>query len=245
MKIKTALITGATRGIGKATALLFAQRGMNVAFTYKQSDDLAGLLVNEIEKMGLRALAIRCDASSSEDCSRAVGLTVEKLGGLDVLVNNAGISGNELVVDMSDEEWRNMLSVNLDSVFYMTRAAIPHMLNRDCAIVNVSSMWGRTGASCEAHYSAAKAGVIGFTRALAKEMGPSGIRVNAVAPGVIATDMNSHLNDDDMTRLADETPLCRIGQSSEVARAIYFLASEDASFITGQVLGVDGGYVID
>lgn len=241
---KTVLITGGTRGIGKATALLFAKKGWNVAFTYLKNNILAETLCNEIKKFGVGALAIKCDVSNPNDCNNAILSACEKFGEIEALVNNAGISQIKLVIDMTDSDWKNMFDINTNGVFYMSRACIPHMLNRNCAIVNVTSMWGRCGASCEAHYSAAKAAVIGFTQALAKELGPSGIRVNAIAPGVIKTDMNAHLSNEDIKELEDATPLCRIGEANEVAHAIYFLASEDSSFITGQILGVDGGYVI-
>lgn len=245
MQNKTVLITGATRGIGRATALLFAQRGWNVAFTYLKSAQMAQSLENELRALGVKVFSMNCDQSSSDECTRFVESALEKLGSIDAVVNNAGIAQTKMVMDMTDADWKNMFAVNMDGVFYITRAVIPYLINKDSAIVNVSSMWGRAGASCEAHYSAAKSAVIGFTRALAKELGPSGVRVNCVAPGVILTDMNSHLSEDDMAELADETPLCRIGNADEVAKAIYFLASDEASFITGQTLGVDGGFVID
>lgn len=241
---KSVLITGGTRGIGRACVLQFAKNGWNVAFTYVKNEEIAISLCNEVKKMGVSSIALRCNVSDSDECKKALVGAAEYFGGLDALVNNAGISQFKIVLDMTDEDWQNMLAVNTNGVFYMSRAAIPYMLNKESAIVNVTSMWGRCGASCEAHYSASKAAVIGFTKALAKEFGPSGIRVNAVAPGVIRTDMNSLLNADDIRALEDETPLCRMGEACEVARAIYFLACDEASFITGQVLGVDGGYVI-
>ena len=162
-----------------------------------------------------------------------------------MLVNNAGIAGQQLVVDMKEDEWCDMLNVNCSGAFRMTKEVLPYLLEGEQkAIVNVSSMWGITGASCEVHYSAAKAGLIGFTKALAKELGPSGIRVNGVAPGVIDTDMNAEISQEDIEALAQKTPLCRIGKPDEVASAIYFLSCEDSSFITGQILSVDGGFVV-
>lgn len=242
--MKTVFITGAARGIGRATALLFAERGWNVAFGYVQSTKEAIQLENELKDKGVSAKGIRFDVASYEECNAAVAEVENSFGKIDSLVNNAGISVNKLLMDMTDEEWRRIFAVNTDGVFNMCRAVIPHMLNENCSIVNVSSMWGITGASCEAAYSASKAAVIGLTKALAKELGLSAIRVNCIAPGVIMTDMNKNLSENDIRALEDETPLGRIGDPSEVAKAIYFLASDEASFITGQTLSVDGGFVI-
>lgn len=242
--MKTVFITGAARGIGRATALLFAERGWNVAFGYVQSTKEAIQLENELKDKGVSAKGIRFDVASYEECNAAVAEAENSFGKIDSLVNNAGISVNKLLMDMTDEEWRRIFAVNTDGVFNMCRAVIPHMLNENCSIVNVSSMWGITGASCEVAYSASKAAVIGLTKALAKELGLSAIRVNCIAPGVIMTDMNKNLSENDIRALEDETPLGRIGDPSEVAKAIYFLASDEASFITGQTLSVDGGFVI-
>ena len=242
--MKTVFITGAARGIGRATALLFAERGWNVAFGYVQRIKEAIQLKNELKNKGVSAKGIRFDVASYEECNAAVAEAENSFGKIDSLVNNAGISVNKLLTDMTDAEWRRIFAVNTDGVFNMCRAVIPHMLNENCSIVNVSSMWGITGASCEAAYSASKAAVIGLTKALAKELGLSAIRVNCIAPGVIMTDMNKNLSENDIRALEDETPLGRIGDPSEVAKAIYFLASDEASFITGQTLSVDGGFVI-
>lgn len=242
--MKIVFITGASRGIGRATALLFAKRGWSVAFSYVKSEAEAVSLENELKSMGVGALKIRADVADAEACRNAVKTAVERFGRLDVLVNNAGISCMKLLTDMTDDEWHRLFGVNTDGVFNMCRSAIPYMLNRQCSIVNVSSMWGITGASCESAYSASKAAVIGLTKALAKELGLCGIRVNCVAPGVIRTDMNGKLSAEDIKELEEEAPLGRIGEPSEVAEAIYFLASDAASFITGQTISVDGGFVI-
>lgn len=239
---KTVIITGGTRGIGKAAGRLFAEKGWNVLLTYVKNRDAAEICKREL---GDSVQVIQADVRSQADCQLAAATAMEKFGRIDVLVNNAGIAGQQLVVDMKEDEWCDMLNVNCSGAFRMTKEVLPYLLEGEQkAIVNVSSMWGITGASCEVHYSAAKAGLIGFTKALAKELGPSGIRVNGVAPGVIDTDMNAEISQEDMEALAQKTPLCRIGKPDEVASAIYFLSCEDSSFITGQILSVDGGFVI-
>lgn len=238
--MRNVLITGGSRGIGSAMVRAFTKDGYRVAFTYKSSDDAAAKLATETG-----ATAIKADSASEEQIISAVSKAALALGGIDILINNAGISSFSLLQDLSLAEWNECISVNLTSAFLFSREVIPYMLkNHKGRIINVSSMWGLVGASCEVHYSAAKAGLIGFTKALAKELGPSGITVNAIAPGVIETDMNSHLSAEDLADLADETPLARIGNADEVARAALYLAGDGASFITGDVLNVSGGLVI-
>lgn len=240
------LITGASRGIGAASARLFAREGWNVAINYSTNQGAAQVLVGELSKLGGGAVPVQADVSNPAQAERLVREAEGALGPLDALVCNAGVAlPQQLLTDTTVEQWRRVMSVDLDGVFYTLRAAIPGMVHRKRgAIVTVSSMWGVTGGSCEVPYSAAKAGVIGLTKALAKELGPSGIRVNCVAPGVIGTEMNSHLSPEDLAALGEETPLCRIGTPEEAAQAIYFLASGRASFITGQVLRADGGMVV-
>ena len=240
------LITGASRGIGAATARLFAREGWDVALNYNKSQMEAEALAAELSGLGGKAVPIQADVSVPEEAARLVREAEEVLDGLDAIICNAGIAlPQQLLTDTTPEQWRRLMSADLDGVFYTLRAAIPGLVRQKRgAIVTVSSMWGITGGSCEAPYSAAKAGVIGLTRALAKELGPSGIRVNCVAPGVIDTDMNGHLSPEELAALGEEAPLCHIGTTEEVAQAIYFLATERASFITGQVLAVDGGMVI-
>lgn len=238
--MKTVLITGGSRGIGSAMVRLFAKEGYSVAFTYKSSADAAERLASETG-----ALAIAADSSIEKDVISAVEKTLGEFGRIDCLINNAAVSSFSVFTDISLEDWNNMISVNLTGAFLYSKAVIPDMLKRKQGrIINVTSMWGLVGSSCEVHYSAAKAGLIGMTKALAKELGPSGVTVNAIAPGVINTDMNKSLSEEDLRVLADETPLMRIGETEDVANAALFLASEKASFITGEVLNVSGGYVI-
>lgn len=234
------LITGGSRGIGAACVSRFSKNGDSVVFIYRSDDESAARICEETG-----AKAVKCDISDPADVKEAVKEALEKLGGVDILVNNAGIAQTKLFTDITDGEWEKMLGTNLGGVFNCTREVLPHMIaEKSGSVVNISSMWGRTGASCEVHYSAAKAGIIGLTKALAKEVGPSGITVNCVGPGVIETDMNASLDEQTVRELCDETPLCRIGKPEDVANAVFFLSSDEASFITGQVLGVDGGMVI-
>ena len=243
--MKYALITGGSRGIGAAAARLFAQKGWGVAVGYDKSQARAGGLAEELVRLGVPAMAVRADVADEGQVCRMVDSVLEKFCQLDILVCAAGIAHTGLISQIDGEQWRRLFAVNVDGVHHCCRAALPHMLSRRSgSIVTVSSMWGQVGASCEAAYSATKGAVIAYTKALAKELGPSNIRVNCVAPGVIDTDMNAHLSPEDMAALADETPLGRVGAPAEAAAAIAFLASDEASFITGQVLAPNGGFVI-
>ena len=244
--MKVVLITGASRGIGAAAARLFAKAGWAVGVNYCSSKMAADALVEEIRAGGGLAAALPGDVSDPAQAQQLVEAAERELGELDALVCNAGVAlPQQLLTDTTDEQWRKVMGVDLDGVFYTIRAAVPGMVRRQQgSIVTVSSMWGVTGGSCEVAYSAAKAGVIGLTRALAKELGPSHIRVNCVAPGVIDTEMNGGLDQQALDELAEETPLGRIGHGEDVARSILFLAGEESSFITGQVLQTNGGIVI-
>ncbi len=243
---KTVLITGASRGIGAATARLFAQNGWTVGINYNASEQAARNLADEIAAFGGKAVLFQGDVSQSEQAADVVARAEREFGVLDALVCNAGVAlPQQLLTDTTDEQWRKVMGVDLDGVFYTIRSAVPGMVRRQKgSIITVSSMWGVTGGSCEVAYSAAKAGVIGLSRALAKELGPSHIRVNCVAPGVIDTEMNGALDEESMAALEDETPLGRIGRGEDVARSILYLAGEESSFVTGQVLQVNGGIVI-
>lgn len=238
--MKTVLITGGSRGIGAAMVHLFSQMGWQVAFTYLSSEENAAVLSRETG-----ALALRCDAKSEEETRCMAEATLKRFGGLDALICNAGTSYTGLLQDMSVAQWDDLFAVHVRGAFLATRAFLPGMISRQSgSILYISSMWGQVGASCEAAYSACKAALIGFGKAMAKEAGPSGVRVNILCPGVIQTDMLREYSKEDLQNLADETPLWRLGTPEDVARAAFFLSSEEASFITGQVLGVNGGFVI-
>jgi 3-oxoacyl-[acyl-carrier protein] reductase len=242
---QTVLVTGASRGIGRAAAELFASAGYNVALNYLHSESEALALAAQLAQKGHGVLACRADVSDAMQAKELVKRTIDRFGRIDVLVNNAGIAQQKLFTDLTEDDWDAMMNVNLKSVFLCCREVLPHMIGRKSgSIVNVSSIWGIAGASCEAHYSAAKAAVIGLTKALAKELGPSNIRVNCVAPGVIKTDMISCLSPADIHALQDDTPMMRLGTAEDVAQAIFFLASDKAGFITGQVVSPNGGMVI-
>lgn len=246
MKKPVALITGSSRGIGRSTAKLFVQRGYAVAVHCHNSRKEAEELLQELQSIHPDVCLVQADISKQDQVKEMIASVEETLGEIDVLVNNAGIAEQKLFTDLTAEEWRHMFAVNMDSMFFCCQAVLPSMIHKKSgSIVNLSSMWGQVGASCEVHYSASKAAVIGFTKALAKELGPSGIRVNCVAPGVIATDMNSSLTPETTEQLKEETPLNTIGSPEEIAKAIFFLSSSQASsFITGQILGVNGGFII-
>ena len=237
---KVVFITGGSRGIGACAVKAFAEAGYKVAFTYLKSENEALCL-----SKSTGALAIKADASSSKEMSDAIKRACEELGHIDILINNVGISEFSLFTDISDDMWHRMIDTNLSSAFYASRAVLPQMINRkDGCIINVSSMWGQVGASCEVHYSASKAGLIGLTKALAKEVAPSGIRVNCVAPGAIDTEMNACLSDEAIEEIKNETPLGRFGTPKEIANILLFLADERSSFITGQIIGANGGMII-
>ena len=243
--MKYALITGGSRGIGAAAARLFARRGWGVAVGYHQNGARAEALAEELAGLGVPAMAVRADVSDKNQVERMVDNVLENFCQLDILVCSAGVSHMGLISQIDEDEWRHLFAVNVDGVHHCCRAVLPHMLERKSgSIVTISSMWGQVGASCEAAYSAAKGAVIAYTKALAKELGPSNIRVNCVAPGVIDTEMNAHLSPDDLSALAEETPLGRVGAPEEAAAAIAFLASDEASFLTGQVVCPNGGLVV-
>lgn len=236
--MRTVLLSGGSRGIGAATVRAFAAVGWRVAFLYRQSEAPALALSQETG-----AVALRCDVRDPASVAEACAQATRALGHVDALVNNAGVAQQKLLTDVTDADWRDMLDTHLSGAFYLSRAVLGGMIRRgEGRIVNVSSIWGQVGASCEAPYSAAKAGLIGLTKALAKEVGPSGVTVNCVCPGVIETDMLAGLDEADLEALRQQTPLGRLGTPQDVAGLIVWLCGPEAGFVTGQIIGVNGGF---
>ena len=236
---KVALVTGGAKGIGSAIVKRLLSDGYKVAFTYNNSEEKAQKLCADL---GADCKAYKLDITDSNAVKTVVDNIEKNFGEIEVLVNNAGVAEQILFTDITDEMWHRMIETNLSGAFYCCRAVLKYMINRKSGkIINIASIWGETGGSCEVHYSASKSGLIGMTKALAKEVGLSGITVNSVSPGVILTDMTSHFDEDTMNSLKEETPLYRIGTPDDVAGAVSFLASKDADFITGQNISVNGG----
>ena len=241
---KTALVTGGAKGIGEAICVELAKDGYNIALNYNSSEKEA-LSLKEKLSTYTDIEIFKADISDSQQVNTMYNEIEKHFGGVDILVNNAGIAQQVLFTEITDEMWQKMIGVNLTGAFNCCRRALPYMINqKNGSIVNIASMWGEVGASMEVHYSASKAGLIGLTKALAKEVGLSGITVNAVSPGVVLTDMMSQFSDEDKKVLADETPMGVLGIPEDIASAVSFLVSEKARFITGQVLSVNGGFVI-
>ena len=239
---KTALVTGGTRGIGRAIVQTLAAAGADVAFTYRSSTDTANALVAELEESGRRALAFQGDAADGDHAQEAVQGTLDAFGRLDVLVNNAGITRDTLLIRMKDEDWDAVLDTNLKGAFLFCRAAYrPMMKQRAGAVINIASIVGVTGNPGQVNYAASKAGLIGLTKSLARELGGRGVTANVVAPGYVATDMTADLTDDQQSAMADQIPLGRVASPADVAGAVLYFASPLATYVTGQVLCVDGG----
>ena len=240
LDMKNVLITGGSRGIGAAMVKAFSNAGYRVYFLYKHSKENADAVASET-----KSVVIQADVRDPEDIKRAFSYIEKESGGVDILINNAAVSSFNLLQDVSEEEWQRVMDTNCGGTFRCCKAAIPQMLRREGGVIlNISSMWGQVGASMEVHYSASKAAVIGLTKALAKELGPSKIRCNCIAPGVIDTEMNATLDADTLAGLAEETPLGRIGRPQEIASLALYICSDEASFITGQVIGANGGFII-
>lgn len=240
--MQTALITGASRGIGSEIARQLAKNGFRVIVNYNASERDAQSLILELNNTNsINCIAVQADVSDRAQVEAMFAVA----GGIDVLINNAGIAQQKLFTDITEQDWDTMFDIDVKGVFHCCQCALPYMIHQKRGkIINISSMWGQVGASCEVHYSAAKAAVIGLTKSLAKEVGPSGIQVNCIAPGVIQTEMNAHLDESTMKELKEETPLGVIGTTEDIANAVSFLAGEKSNFITGQVLGVNGGIII-
>jgi len=239
---KAALVTGGTRGIGRAIVLTLANAGASVAFTYTSSGEAADELKNEIENQGGSALAIKADASDTNLAAEVISQVTETYGTLDILVNNAGITQDNLILRMKEDQWDDVMQVNLKSVFNYTKAAAkPMMRNRGGSIINISSVVGIAGNAGQSNYAASKAGIVGFSKSIAKELASRNIRTNVVAPGYITTEMTENLTDKVLQGIKEETPLGRPGEVQEVANAVLFLASDLSNYITGEVLRVDGG----
>ena len=239
---RTALVTGASRGIGKAIALRLAKDGCNVAVIYAGNEQAAKDTCAEIEALGVSSLCIRCDVSDSMQCAQAVAQTIEAFGGIDILVNNAGITRDGLLMSMKEEDFQKVISTNLNGAFYMIKHSCRQFIKRRSGrIINISSISGVMGNAGQANYAAAKAGLIGLTKTTAKELAGRNITCNAVAPGFIQTDMTAVLSDKVKAAISEQIPLGRMGDVQDIAAAVSFLASQEAGYITGQVLRIDGG----
>lgn len=240
---KIVVVTGSSRGIGAEIVKLLAKSGHTVILNYNKSEDCAKSVENELKNLGYAVDIFKADVSKKEEAESLVKFAVNKYGKIDVLINNAGISQTKLFTDITDEDWQNMMNNNLNSAFYCTREAVKNMIhNKQGLIINMSSIWGVTGASMEVHYSTAKAGLIGFTKALAKELGPSNIRVNAIAPGIIDTDMCSEYSVKEKDKIKEEIPLERIGTAENIAKCVKWLIEDD--YVTGEVISINGGWNI-
>lgn len=240
---KTAIVTGGSKGIGASIVKILAEEGFNVVLNYNKSEELAKKIQEECTQKGYSVEIYKADVTKREETKKLVEFAISKFGNIDVLVNNAGISQIKLFTDITDEDWNNMINTNLNSVFYMTQEVAKNMIhNKKGCIINISSIWGVTGASCEVHYSVAKAGVDAMTKSLAKELGPSGIRINSIAPGIIDTSMNRDLSKEELKQIEEEIPLERIGRTKDIAKCVKWLIEDE--YTTGQIISINGGWNI-
>ena len=240
---KTAIVTGGSKGIGASIVKILAEEGFNVVLNYNKSEELAKKIQEECTQKGYSVEIYKADVTKREETKKLVEFAISKFGNIDVLVNNAGISQIKLFTDITDEDWNNMINTNLNSVFYMTQEVAKNMIhNKTGCIINISSIWGVTGASCEVHYSVAKAGVDAMTKSLAKELGPSGIRINSIAPGIIDTSMNRDLSKEELKQIEEEIPLERIGRTKDIAKCVKWLIEDE--YTTGQIISINGGWNI-
>lgn len=241
---KVVIITGASRGIGRGTAKILAESGYTVIANYNKSEEFAKKLQNELKEKNIHIEIFKADVSKREEVKSLVKFVLEKYGRIDVLINNAGISNIQLFTDVTDEDWNNIINTNLYSAFCATQEVLPNMIHNKCGcIINISSIWGLVGASCESIYSISKAGIDAMTKSLAKELGPSNIRVNSIAPGLINTDMNKNLNFNDIIEIKNETPLQKIGEPEDIAKCIKWLIEDN--YTTGQIISINGGWIIN
>ncbi len=242
---RTVLITGGAKGIGKAMTEIFAEEGYNVLTNFNKSEASALELYECLKAKGLNVEKYRADVTDRSEVKKMIEYCLSMFGKIDILINNAGISQEKLFTDITDDDWDNMINTNLKSVFYCSQEVLKEMISEKSGkIINISSIWGLVGASCESHYSVSKAGVIGLTKSLAKELGPSNIQVNCIAPGVIETDMLCDCTENDLNVLRESTPLMRLGNAKDIANCALFLGSDHSDFITGQVISPNGGFVI-
>ena len=241
--MKTVIVTGGSRGIGAAIVKELAKEKYNVVLNYNHSEEAAKQIQKELEEQNIKIEIFKADVSKREEVKELVKFTLDRYKNIDVLINNAGIDQIKPFMDITDEEWNNIMQVNLNSVFYCSQEVLENMIhNKNGCIINISSIWGRIGASCEAHYSASKAAIDGLTKALAKEMGPSNIRVNSIAPGIIETEMNKDLSEEELQEIINQIPLGRIAKPEEIAKSIKWLIEDN--YVTGQVISIDGGWNI-
>ena len=241
--MKTVIVTGGSRGIGAAIVKELAKQGFNVVLNYNNSEQAAKQIQKELKEQNIRIEIFKADVSKREEIRKLVNFTLDRYTNIDVLINNAGIDQIKPFMDITDEDWNKLMQVNLNSVFYCSQEVLENMIhNKKGCIINISSIWGRVGASCEVHYSASKAAIDGLTKALAKEMGPSNIRVNSIAPGIIETDMNKDLSTEDLEEITNQIPLGRIAKPEEIVKSIKWLIEDE--YVTGQIISVDGGWNI-
>ena len=240
---KTVIVTGGSKGIGESIVKDLSKKEYNVVLNYNKSEENAKKIQKELKENGILIDIFKADVSKREEVKKLIEYTLEKYKNIDILINNAGISQTKLFTDITDEDWNRMINTNLNSVFYMTQEVLPNMIhNKNGCIINISSVWGMVGASCEVHYSVSKAGIDAMTKSLAKELGPSNIRVNSIAPGIIKTDMISNLKEEEIKAIEQEIPLEKIGIPDNIVKCVNWLIDDE--YTTGQIISINGGWVI-